>query len=96
MLYQLKTVGKVELFFNHKIQTLMNYDEENGTDLLQTLKVYMDNNQNVSHTSKNLFIARTTCLYRLERIREIAHINFDDSKENLYIRLMLQILDAQT
>lgn len=96
MLYQLKAVGKVELFFNHKIQTLMNYDEENGTDLLQTLKVYMDNNQNVSHTSKDLFIARTTCLYRLERIREIAHINFDDSKENLYIRLMLQILDAQT
>ena len=95
MLYQLKDVGKVELFCNHKLQKLINYDAENGTDLLKTLKVYMDNNQNVSRTNKDLFIARTTCLYRLERIREITHINFDDPKENLYIRLMLQILDTQ-
>ena len=55
----------------------------------------MDNNQNVSRTNKALFIARTTCLYRLDRIREITHIDFDDPRENLYVRLILQMIDTQ-
>ena len=95
MLHQLKSAGSVELFCNNKIQKLLTYDRENGTELLQTLRVYMDNNQNVSRTNKALFIARTTCLYRLERIREITHINFDDPRENLYVRLLLQMIDTQ-
>lgn len=95
MLHQLKGVGNVELFCNNKIQKLLAYDMENDTELLKTLRIYMDNNQNVSRTNKELFIARTTCLYRLERIREITHINFEDPRENLYVRLILQMLDTQ-
>lgn len=93
MLHQLKNTESVEIFCNNKIHRLLSYDKENGSDLLKTLRVYMDNNQNVSRTSKALFIARTTCLYRLERIQEIAHIDFNDPKENLYVRLILQMIN---
>lgn len=94
MLHQLKNTESVEIFCNNKIHRLLSYDKENGSDLLKTLRVYMDNNQNVSRTSKALFIARTTCLYRLERIQEIAHIDFNDPKENLYVRLILQMINS--
>ncbi|MDO4261214.1 MAG: helix-turn-helix domain-containing protein [Eubacteriales bacterium] len=61
------------------------YDEENGTELLQTLRVYLECGRNAALTAKTLYIHRNTLYQRLERIGTILGADLDD----LYTRLFI-------
>ena len=63
------------------------YDEENNTELLHTLNVYLSLERNALQTANTLFIHRSTLFYRLERIQKLTKLNLDDAK----IRLVLQL-----
>lgn len=64
------------------------YDEAEGTELYATLRVYLEEQFNVSHAAKKLFVHRTTLLYRLDRIKEITRIESLTSW-NLILDLMM-------
>lgn len=64
------------------------YDKIEGTELYATLKVYLEEQFNVSHAAKRLFVHRTTLLYRLERIKEISQVESLTSW-NLILDLMM-------
>lgn len=92
LLYQMKAGNPPQLYFNRHLQELYVHDKKSGTDLVKTLCCYLNNNLNLTDTSRELYIARTTCLYRIKRISEIAHIDFDDPDTVLYLRLVLSLL----
>jgi sugar diacid utilization regulator len=48
------------------------YDESNGTDLLNTLRVYLEERGKLTPTAARLFVHTNTVSYRLGRIRDIA------------------------
>jgi sugar diacid utilization regulator len=50
---------------------LRDYDEDNGTDLLDTLKVYLEERGKLAATAARLFVHANTVSYRLGRIRDI-------------------------
>ena len=77
------------------IVELARHDEENGTDYLGTLKTYMACCYNASAAAKDLFIVRTTLLYRLERMAEIADVNFADLGERTYLALSLALWEQE-
>ncbi len=81
------------LLASHKIQLLQQYDEENGTDLYRTLRVYLELERNILQTAHRLFIHRSTLFYRLSRIQQIAGVNPDDPIERLTLQLSYYILD---
>lgn len=64
------------------------YREE---DLLLTVKVFLENNLNVSLTAKKLYIHRNTLQYRLEKIAEKTGINLKDfnSAFTMYLACLL-------
>lgn len=82
-----------ELLCSNKLLILKRYDAENSTALYQTLKVYLDLERNVLQTAKTLFIHRSTLFYRLERIRKIADIDFENAKERLVLQISFYILE---
>lgn len=84
-----------ELLCSEKLLCLKNYDDRNGTDLYHTLKVHLELERNVLQTSKELFIHRSTLFYRLERIRKIAGIDLEDSRERLILQLSFYILEQK-
>lgn len=92
MLSQMRGNNHPRVFFNHYIQELYACDKKGNTDLIHTLKCYLDNNLNLSETSKELYIARTTCLYRINKICAIAHIDFDNRDTVEYLRLVMALL----
>ena len=71
------------------------YDKANHTDYLNTLKVYLLNNQNAVQTAKELFIHRGTILYRIKRICEIGQTNLSDPDELLHLYLSLRLMKQQ-
>ncbi len=73
------------------LKKLMDYDRETGAELVPTLRCYLENDRNINQTYEKLYIARTTCLYRIRRIRELTHLRLEDPDTNLYLRLVLRI-----
>jgi len=60
------------------LKLLKQYDEDNHTDLFQTLYFYLRNNCNMAETSRQMHLHRNSLLYRLNQIKELADIRFDD------------------
>ncbi|TCZ75734.1 PucR family transcriptional regulator [Paenibacillus albiflavus] len=62
-------------------------------DLLHTLEVFLQHNQNAAKAAHDLFVHYKTVMYRLERIKEITGMDFEDSEEMLGVRVGLKILN---
>lgn len=69
------------------IEKLYNYDQENQSELLFTLKLYLDNNKNLQKTLEALNIHRSTLKYRIQRIENIIGMNLGNTEEDDYLRL---------
>ncbi len=72
---------------------LVRYDEENHTEYVLTLKTYLREHMNATQAARELFIHRSTFLYRLDRIREILRSDLDDPEEIFYLELSLRLLE---
>ena len=84
-----------EELYSPIVYRLLEYDKANHTDYLNTLKVYLLNNQNAVQTAKELFIHRGTILYRIKRICEIGQTNLSDPDELLHLYLSLRLMKQQ-
>lgn len=71
------------------IGTLTQYDRENNTELLETLRVFMMEDKNQLETAKRLHTHRNTIKYRLERIDQLTGIDFGDWNERNYLCISL-------
>ena len=52
------------LFVDKNLKTLMDYDEKNGSELITTLKFFLQHNCNLIKTADALYIHRNTLIYR--------------------------------
>ncbi|GIP37827.1 transcriptional regulator [Paenibacillus sp. J31TS4] len=66
-----------EPLIDKKIGKLAAYDRENGTELVTTLYYYLATGGSLYETANRLFIHRNSVKYRMDRIREIAGVEFD-------------------
>lgn len=76
-----------KILCSQDVLTLAEYDEANGTRLLETLKVYVANNLNSVTTAKELFIHRSTFFYRLDRIKSMIKTDLRDYEQRMYLQL---------
>lgn len=74
------------------VQRLAAYDGENGTQYIKTLGRYLENQMNIIETARQLFIHRSTMIYRLGRIRELGGIDWADKEQIFYLILSLRLL----
>lgn len=75
------------------IYKLMRSDASRDTAYIDTIIRFIQRDFNVSQTANDLYMHRTTLLKKLDKIRSIAGIRFDDPKDLLFILLSLQLLD---
>lgn len=80
---------------HEKLLQLKYKSEESQTQLYQTLRCYLENHQNVTQTARELFIHRSTLLYRLDRIHEIIRSDYSDPDELLYLLLSFRLIDME-
>ncbi|UWG96714.1 helix-turn-helix domain-containing protein [Dehalobacter sp. DCM] len=69
-----------EQICSKKLIALKKHDQEKETEYYKTLFVYFECRFNASAAAKKLFIDRSSFLSRIERIREIAKIDFESNK----------------
>ena len=88
----LSTTNRADLhrFCMTWLAELISYDNQQNSDLLDTLKTYFSNNGNTALTAKELKIHRNTLAYRLNRIAEITCLDLDDADVRLNLHLALK------
>ncbi len=74
---------------------LYQYDEKNGQQLYETLKMYLDCNCNARKAADRLYIHYKTILHRLDKIKNNFGIDIENSNSRLYIELGIQLLDLK-
>lgn len=78
---------------NRYLQQLFQYDRINNSKYLQTLRVYLSNNCNVTQTARQLYLHRHTLINRLEKIEEASGLCLDDYYSRLYMSIALLFHD---
>jgi purine catabolism regulator len=78
-------------FYKNTIGKLVEYDKENGTNLVETMEAYFRQNGNITEAAKELFVHRNTLIYRIDKIKMILDSDLKDSEELLEIQLGFKI-----
>ena len=73
---------------------LKKHDEENQTQYMETLRVYLKQHLSATQAARELFIHRSTFLYRLDRIKEILQSELDDPEEIFLSGIVIQAAGA--
>lgn len=71
---------------------LLEYDKEKGTEYMKTLEVYLKKHLNAVQSARELFIHRSTFLYRLEKICTILESSLTDYDELVYLMISFYLL----
>ncbi|MCK8825710.1 PucR family transcriptional regulator ligand-binding domain-containing protein [Fuchsiella alkaliacetigena] len=84
---------EIDSFLADTIQPLLEYDQQNNTDFINTLKEYFRCNGNLKKISEKLFLHYNSVLYRIKRIQEILNVNLNDHEKRLSLEMGLKLLD---
>lgn len=69
------------------------YDKAHGTSFYLTLQCFLDNALNSSLTAQDLHVHKNTLLYRLEKIRHLADIDFSDGETVFHLQFSIKVID---
>ena len=83
----------VNIFMENQLGTLLSYSEEKNIDLFHTLSVYLRNNGNAKGTSEELFIHRSSLIYRLEKIESLLDVDLNDSETRFNLMMAIKLYD---
>lgn len=73
-----KDVVIIEGYCYDTLKPLIDFDNKKSTEYLKTLKVYLKNNCSLVKAAEELFIHRNTMVYRVDKLKEFLHTDFED------------------
>jgi PucR family transcriptional regulator, purine catabolism regulatory protein len=93
ILHHLNYSMAIDLFIMQQLGPLLSYSEGKNTDLINTLHTFLQNNGNVKNTAEELYIHRSSLLYRLEKIESLLEIQLSDAEVRFNLMLALKLND---
>jgi sugar diacid utilization regulator len=66
---------EVRSFYEDTVASVVRYDDQYRTDLVQTLEAYLEHNCNMNATAAAIYAHRHTVAYRLERVKELSGLD---------------------
>ena len=82
---EIDDMTELERYIPETLKKLYEYDDEHKGELIPTLQMFLSNNQSIKKTAGAMFVHYRTVSYRLEKIKEITGINFDNANEVLAV-----------
>lgn len=90
----LLSTPKKDRLLRDAVLPLRAYDERHGTDLVVTLRAYMESGFNLTQSARNLMVHPNTVVYRLRRIKELTGRDPHEPNDLLLLCLGLKLLAA--
>lgn len=82
---EIDDVTELERYIPETLKKLYLYDDEHKGELITTLQMYLRNNQSIKKTADAMFVHYRTISYRLEKIKQVSGIDFDNANEVLAV-----------
>lgn len=76
------------------LAVLLEYDEQHGTQLHESLHTFLDTRYNMSESAERMFVHRTTFIKRIEQIEKLTGIDLTDFNTRMYLLLSYSLLEA--
>ncbi|MBI5175356.1 MAG: helix-turn-helix domain-containing protein [Candidatus Melainabacteria bacterium] len=95
LLYLVFDHPELERFLDETLSPLAAYDDEWESELVDTLRVYLQQGANLNSTARTLFIHRHTLRYRLEQIADILKVDIDSQEVLLNLQIAFLIKDMK-
>ena len=84
------TLAEAEAVVAAVLGPLMDYDRAHGTDLVQTVAVFFDDNRSWQAASQHLQIHKQTLVYRIRRVGEVTGRRMHDLNDIVEMHLALK------
>lgn len=78
-----------------ELKEFLDADAENSYENYKIFRCYIRNNLSISDTIGELYLHRSSFIYRLDKIKKMMHSNFEERDEQLYLRLMTYAIDKR-
>lgn len=82
------------MYFHPDVIKLLDHDQANRSNLVETLRVHLMNERSITKTAKDLNLHRNSVIYRMGIIESILDSDLEDSKNRLDLLLSLRILQS--
>jgi DNA-binding PucR family transcriptional regulator len=82
-------------FYEETLDPLERYDDEWESELVPSLRVYLEQGANLNSAARALFIHRHTLRYRLEQIADILKVDIDSQEVLLNLQIAFLIKDMK-
>jgi purine catabolism regulator len=92
LLCQFNDLSLLSNFIPSCLKRLIEYDQSNKNELVNTLETFLKCNGNATKTAQALFVHYKTVIYRLDRIKEITKLDFENHESMLEIQVGFKIL----
>lgn len=90
LLMRLSDTEELERYCEDYLGDLIRYDRSRGTELLKTLSVVIATDGNLKEAAQKLFVHYNTLRYRLQKIKEVAGIEFSSWQEVARVDVALE------
>lgn len=89
IIYSKNPQAEINKLIQEYLVDVMDYDKKRNTELLLTLKTFINNDANFERTAEYLFVHKNTVRYRINTIQELLNLDLKESKNQLFIQLIL-------
>jgi len=94
LLFHVSDPSELRGFTEQVLGQLVEYDQRHNADLVRTLATFLDHNGNLQATARELNLHVNSVAYRMQRIRAIAGLDFEQSEDRLLAQVALKILNG--
>ena len=84
--------SELKCFKNDFISPIIKFDNENNSELLKTLKIFLECGRSNRECAKLMFVHHNTIRYRLEQIEEICNLDIKSPETLLILEITMKIL----
>lgn len=90
-LYECANSMECKNFYHPVTMDLELYDVEHKTEFYKTLLTYLECGRSIHKTCAKMFLHKNTVNYRIQRIKELFNLDYDDGQAVLFIYLSLKL-----
>ncbi len=84
-----------EAYFPSGLKGIFEHDRTSGVSYLETLKVFLEENQSYTAAAQKLYIHRSTLIDRISRIERELKIDLSDPDQRLQLEILLKAIDIE-
>jgi GAF domain-containing protein/sugar diacid utilization regulator len=95
-LYKIARMDDLRDMYQDQVACIANYDQRKGTDLLDTLEIYLECAGNLTKTSNRLFVHRNTLIQRLERLQSLCDIDLQERSNWLTLQVAIKVFKLRS